>query len=91
MDLFGCAFGDCMPKQTSPCGVHFDQVFLDAEGNLNELKMDKVINSILGLLNWINDTAGMDEFCHTRIEEKFQECLATWKEDGHTDVELADF
>jgi hypothetical protein len=66
-------------------------VFLDAEGNLNESKMDEVINGILGLLNWINDTAGTDEFCHTMIEEKFQECSATWKEDGHTDVELAEF
>jgi hypothetical protein len=37
-----------------------------------------------------SDTAGTDEFCLTRIEEKFQEYSATWKEDGHTDVELAD-
>jgi len=91
MDLFGCAFGDCMPKRTSPCAVHFDQVFLDDEGNLNESKMDEVVDGILGLLNWINDTAGTDEFCHTNIEEKFQECSATWKEDGHSDVELAEF
>lgn len=53
--------------------------------------MDEVVNSILGLLNWINDTAGTIEFCHTKIKEKFQECSVTWKEDGHTDVELAEF
>jgi hypothetical protein len=36
--------------------------------------MDNVVDGILGMLKWINETAGTDNFHHANIEKKFQGC-----------------
>ena len=91
VDVFGCAFGDNMPRRMNVCGIKFDEVFFDKDGNLNEPKMDCVVDGILDILHWINEKEGTEEFCHTNIEKKFQDCVESWKEHGHTDLNFKEF
>jgi hypothetical protein len=52
-------------------GVNFKKVYLDSDGeNMNSV-MDKMIDDIMKLLEWINLTVGTDNFNHSTTEERF--------------------
>lgn len=78
MKRFGVAFGDSQPgrvKRMSPSNINYPEVYLDDKGNVTS-KMDDVIDGVLDILKWIDETAGTDEFHHANIEKKFQACVA---------------
>ena len=78
MKCFGKAFGDSQPgrvKRISPSNIMYPAVYLDDEGNVTS-KMDDVIDGVLGILKWIDETVGTDEFHHANIEKTFQACIA---------------
>ena len=78
MKRFGKAFGESQPgrvKRMSPSNINYSEVYLDDKGNVTS-KMDDVIDGVLDLLKWIDETVGTDEFHHANIEKRFQACLA---------------
>jgi hypothetical protein len=78
MKRFGKAFGESQPgrvKRMSPSNINYHEVYLDDKGNVTST-MDNVIDSVLDLLKWIDETVGTDEFHLANIEERFQACLA---------------
>ena len=78
MKRFGKAFGESQPgrvKRMSPSNINYREVYLDDKGNVTS-KMDDVIDGVLDLLKWIDETVGTDEFHLANIEERFQACLA---------------
>ena len=71
MKHFGIAFGDTKMGWISPSNIDYPAVYLDKDGNVSSV-MDNVVDSILGVLKWINETAGTDNFHHANMKKKFQ-------------------
>jgi len=74
-------FGDCQVGQISCTAVKFEDVFLDEDGEMTNGAMDAMVDCVMEVLGWINETVSSDdEFTHVNIENKFQECLGRMKE-----------
>ena len=75
---FGKAFGDNTPGRVtriSPSNIDYPKVYLDEDGNVTK-KMDDVIDGVLGVLKWIDETVGTDDFNHANIQETIKACCA---------------
>lgn len=94
MEKFGVAFGDPQTGRINPCGLDYPAVYLetmpDGSRRVNST-MDAVIDGVLELLKWIDETVGTDDFHHVNIEKAFLGCINKWKEAGHTRLELGEF
>jgi hypothetical protein len=78
MKRFGKAFGESQigrVKRMSPSNIDYRAVYLDDHGNVTS-KMDDVIDGVLDILKWIDETVGTDDFHHANIEERIQACRA---------------
>jgi hypothetical protein len=76
---FGTLTGDHQVGRLNPTGVDFKHVYIDATtGKLND-KLDKMVDDLVELLSWINDTVGTEAFSHTTVEMRFLETIERWK------------
>ena len=90
MDIFGVPFGDPQVGRWNPTAVDFAKVYLDSDGNSNGT-IDRVVDGILQVLEWINSTVGTSDFHHANIEKRFDECLKDWKEQKLTTLDIGEF
>jgi len=53
--------------------------------------MDAVVDCILGILDWINNNVGSEEFHHVNIEKQVNVCLRNLHKKGFTRTDLGEF
>jgi hypothetical protein len=73
MDHFGVAFGDPQMGRISPSNIAYPAFNLDKDCNVSSV-MDDVVDGILHMLKWIDETARTDDFHHANIEKEIQGC-----------------
>jgi hypothetical protein len=73
MDHFGVAFGDPQMGRISPSNIAYPAIYLDKDCNVSSV-MDDVVDGILQMLKWIDETARTDDFHHANIEKEIQGC-----------------
>jgi len=85
----GVAFGDCQSGCQNPTGLNFKGVYLNESGAMNGM-INAVVDCILGVLHWINETIGTDKFHHVNIEAQVKKCLEELK-DKCTTTDFGEF
>jgi len=92
IEEFKKAFGDIQVGRIRCTVVRFADVYLDENGKMTNGAMDAMVDCILEVLNWINETVDSDNgFHHVNIEKKFQECLGRMKERVAMNPNFAEF
>jgi len=76
--------GDKHMGWVSPSGVDVEATYRSDNGETLNCVMDDILN----ILYWINDTVGTNDFHHSNIEICFKHCVASWRGLG---LDLAEF
>ena len=76
----GVPFGDFQSGRWSPSAIRYKDVFLKDDGKTTNGAMEKVVDGIVGVLEWIEANKGEpDKFHHAGIEARVQQCVDDWK------------
>jgi hypothetical protein len=47
-----------------------------------------MVDGIMGILQWIDEKTGTEEFNHFNIEKRVRECINKWHDDGYYAQEM---
>jgi hypothetical protein len=76
----GILFGDFQSGWWSPLAIKYKDIFLKEDGKTMNGAMEKVVDGIIGILEWIEaNKDNLDEFHHVGIEARLQQCVNDWK------------
>jgi len=89
----GVPFGDCQSGRMCPSkfmSEEFQRVYLGDDSKMNDT-IKAIIDCIVGILEWINDTVNSEQFNHVNIERAVQQHIWEMKDKGHTGTDLREF
>jgi hypothetical protein len=73
-------FGDFQSARWSPLAIKYEDVFLKEDGKTMNGTIEKVIDGIVGVLEWIEAKKDNPaEFHHAGIESRVRQCIDDWK------------
>jgi hypothetical protein len=83
----GVAFDDPQVGHINPTGVKFVETFINDGGKA----IEALVDGIVALLEWINETVGTADFHHVNIEKRFKECIKGWHDKGFKTFHIGEF
>jgi hypothetical protein len=60
-------------------------------GQVNDDSMNAMVDGIMGILQWIDEKMGTEEFNHFNIEKRIRECINKWHDDGYKVFDCGEF
>ena len=90
-ETFPSAFGDASSGRFNPLLIQFKKVFMKESGQVNDDSMNAMVDGIMGILQWIDEKTGTEEFNHFNIEKRVRECINKWHDDGYKVFDCSEF
>jgi len=91
LDTFDSAFGDASSGCINPSSINFEGVFMKENDEINEESMNSMVDGLMGILEWIDDATGTEEFNHVNIEKRVKKCIQKWHDDGFHNFNFGEF
>jgi hypothetical protein len=78
-------------NRLNPCGVKFKETFYP-ENDPERKTLSLVVDGIIGILEWINESVDdKREFHHSGIEKRCRECLQDFRKQGLSNLDFSKF